>query len=72
MVRERALENARAIAQPPPRCASNGVPTFARAAEIVPAVHAVNWKPDSLSEENCRTSLRDYALPRLATSVWPR
>ena len=43
MARGRALENARAIAQGrDPRCASNGVPTFARAAEIVLAIHAVN------------------------------
>ncbi len=68
MARERALENARAIAQGrDPRRASNGVPTFAKAAEIVLAIHAVNWKPGSRSEHTWRTSLRDYALPRLGT-----
>ena len=68
MARERALENARAIAQGrDPRRASHGVPTFARAAEIVLAIHAVNWKPGARSEETWRTSLRDYALPRLGT-----
>ena len=68
MARERALENARAIAQGrDPRRASNGVPTFARAAEIVLAIHAVNWKPGSRSEHTWRSSLRDYALPRLGS-----
>ena len=68
MARERALENARAIAQGrDPRRASNGVPTFAKAAEIVLAIHAVNWKPGSRSEETWRSSLRDYALPRLGS-----
>ncbi len=68
MARERALENARAIAQGrDPRRASNAVPTFARAAEVVLAIHAVNWKPGSRSEEGWRTSLRDYALPRLGS-----
>ena len=68
MARERALENARAVAQGrDPRRASNSVPTFAKAAEIVLAIHAVNWKPGSRSEETWRTSLRDYALPRLGT-----
>ena len=66
MARERALENARAIAQGrDPRRASHGGPTFARAAETVLAIHAVNWKPGSRSEETWRASLRDYALPRL-------
>ena len=68
MARERALDNARAIAQGrDPRRASNAVPTFAKAAEIVLAIHAVNWKPGSRSEHTWRTSLRDYALPRLGT-----
>ena len=68
MARERALENARAIALGrDPRRASNGVPTFARAAKTVLAIHAVNWKPGSRSEETWRASLRDYALPCLGS-----
>ena len=68
MARERALENARAIALGrDPRCASNGVPTFAKATETVLAIHAMNWKPGFRSEEQWRTSLRDYALPRLGS-----
>ena len=66
MARERALENARAIAQGrDPRRASHGVPTFTRASETVIAIHAENWRPGSRSEESWRTSLRDYAMPRL-------
>ena len=68
MAREQALENARAIAQGrDPRRAAHGVPTFAKAAETVLAIHAVNWKPGSRSEEQWRTSLPVYALPRLGT-----
>ena len=48
-----------------PRRASNGVPTFAKAAEAVIAIHSENWKPGSRSEESWRASLRDYAMPRL-------
>ena len=66
MARERAVENARAIAQGgDPQRASNGVPTFAKACETIIAIHAENWKPGSRSEETWRTSLRDYAMPRL-------
>ena len=66
MARERAVENARSIALGrDPRRASNGVPTFARAAETVIAIHAENWRAGSRSEEGWRSSLRDYAMPRL-------
>ena len=66
MARQRALDNARALAQGrDPRRASQGVPTFARAAETVLALHAESWKPGSRSEETWRASMRDYALPRL-------
>ena len=66
MARERAVKNARAIALGhDPRRASNGVPTFAEVAETVIAIHSENWKPGSRSEETWRTSLRDYAMPRL-------
>ena len=66
MARQRALDNARALAQGrDPRRASQGVPTFARAAGTVLALHAESWKPGSRSEEIWRASMRDYALPRL-------
>ena len=66
MARERALANARAIAQGrDPRRASHGVPTFAKASETVIAIHAENWKAGARSEETWRTTLRDYAMPRL-------
>ena len=66
MARERAVENARTVALGrDPRRASNGVPTFAKAAETVIAIHAENWRPGSRSDEAWRTSLRDYAMPRL-------
>ena len=50
-----------------PRRASHGVPTFTKAAETVLAIHAANWKSGSRSEEAWRTTLRDYATPRLGT-----
>ena len=66
MARERAVENARAVALGrDPRRASGGVPTFAKAAEAVIAIHAESWKPGSRSEEGWRSSLRDYAMPTL-------
>ena len=66
MARERAVENARTVALGrDPRCASHGVPTFAKAAETVIAIHAENWRPGSRSEQGWRSSLRDYAMPRL-------
>ena len=67
MARERALENARAIAEGrDPRRPSNGVPTFAKALETVIAIHAGNWKACARSEQQWRASLRDYAMPHLA------
>lgn len=42
------------------------MPIFAKACETAIAIHAENWKPDTRSEEQWRTSLRDYAMPRLA------
>ena len=41
------------------------MPTFAKAAEAVIAIHAESWKPGSRSEEGWRSSLRDYAMPTL-------
>ena len=65
--RERALENARAIAEGhDPRRATDGVPTFAKALETVIAIHAESWKDRARSERQWRASMRDYAMPRLA------
>ena len=65
--RERALENARAIAEghDPRRRSACAAPTFAEACETVIAIHARNWKRGGRTEENWRATLRDYALPRL-------
>ena len=41
------------------------VPTFAEAVEKVIAVHAAGWKGGGRSEKLWRSSLRDYAMPRL-------
>ena len=67
MARERALDNARAIAEgrDPRRRSVCSAPTFAEACETVIAIHAGNWKRGGRTEENWRASLRDYALPRL-------
>ena len=66
MARERALENARAIAEGrDPRRSARTAPTFAEACETVIAIHAGNWKPGARTGVNWRASLRDYALPRL-------
>ena len=67
MARDRALDNARAIAEgrDPRRRSACTVPTFAEACEAVIAIHAGNWKPGSRTEEGWRATLRDYALPRL-------
>ena len=66
MARERALENARAIAEGrDPRRSASSAPTFAEACETVIAIHAGNWKPGARTGVNWRASLRDYALPRL-------
>ena len=50
MAHERALENARAIAE---------------ALETVIAIHAPNWKDRPGSERQWRSSLATYALPRI-------
>ena len=41
------------------------VPTFAAAMEEVIENHRGAWKPESKSEAQWRSSLRDYSLPRL-------
>ena len=65
--RERALENARAIAEghDPRRRSACAATTFAEACETVIPIHAGNWKRGGRTEENWRATLRDYALPRL-------
>ena len=66
MARERALANARAIAEgQDPRRNAHSVPTFATAAEAVIAIHAETWTRGGRSEDQWRASLRDYAMPRL-------
>ena len=66
MAREKALANARAIAEGrDPRRRMQQVPTFAQANETVIAIHAESWKSDR-SESQWRASMRDYVLPRLA------
>ena len=64
--RERALENARAVAEGrDPWRRTQRVPTFAQACEKVIAIHAENWK-GAKNEHQWRVSLRDYAMPKLA------
>ena len=41
------------------------IPTFAEAVEKVIAVHSAGWKDGGRSEKLWRSSLRDYAMPRL-------
>ena len=41
------------------------VPSFAEAVEKVIAVHSAGWKDGGRSEQLWRSSLRDYAIPRL-------
>ena len=41
------------------------VPTFEEAVEKVIAVHRAGWKDGSKSEKDWRTTLRDYAVPKL-------
>ena len=66
MARERALENARTVADGrDPRRRVQRAPTFAQACETVIAIHAQNWKGGK-NERQWRSSLRDYALPKLA------
>ena len=64
--REKALENRRVVAiGRDPRDRSGGIPTFEQAVEKVIAIHEPNWKDGARSAEIWRSSLRDYALPRL-------
>ena len=67
LARQRALENAQAIAEgrDPRRRSGRGAPTFADAADKVMAIHAGNWKPGGRTEDSWHSTLRDYILPRL-------
>ena len=69
LARQRALENAQAIAEgrDPRRRAARTVPTFAEACETVIGIHAPNWKPGGKNEQNWRSTMRDYVLPKLAS-----
>ena len=62
--RAKVLENRRTLARGvDPR--SGGIPTFARAAEKVIAIHKANWKPGGDTEQQWRSSLRDYVHPKI-------
>ena len=64
--RAAALENRRAVAQGrDPRDRSGGIPTFEQAVEKVIAIHEPTWKEGARSAEIWRSSLREYALPKL-------
>ena len=64
--REKALDNARAVADGrDPRRRTRRVPTFAQACETVIAIHAESWK-GGRNEREWRASLREYAMPSLA------
>ena len=66
MARERALDNARTIAQGrDPRRSTKAVPTFAQALETVIEIHAPGWKDRAGSVRQWRSSLARYALPRI-------
>ena len=66
MAREKALANARAIAEGrDPRRRMQRVPTFEKASETVVAIHAKHWK-SGRTEGQWRAGMREYVLPRLA------
>ena len=69
MARERALDNARAIAdgRDPRGGSPSAIPTFAQALETVIAIHAQNWKDRSSSEHQWRATLTTYAFPRIGS-----
>ena len=64
--REKALDNARAVAGGrDPRRRTRRVPTFGEACETVIAIHAESWK-GARNEREWRATLREYAMPSLA------
>ena len=61
-----ALENRREVIQGrDPR--SGGVPTFAEALDKVIAIHRGTWRSDGRSEEMWRSTMRNYAFPRIGS-----
>ena len=66
MARDKAIENARALTLGrDPRGGSIEIPTFSKAAETVIGIHAEGWKDGGKSENQWRSSLRDYVLPKI-------
>ena len=67
--REKALENARMVAEGgDPRIPAVVVPTFAQAVDEVVAWHSVGWKHQK-TEKRWRASLQTYALPVLGNKL---
>ena len=65
--RERALENARVIAEGhDPRRPPESVPTFEEALDTVIAIHAETWKNREQTEKEWRASMRNYVMVRFA------
>ena len=66
MARGKAIENVRALTLGhDPRGGLTEIPTFAKATEIVIGIHAEGWKDGGKSENQWRSSLRDYVLPKI-------
>ena len=66
MARDKAIENARALTLGrDPRGGSIEIPTFSKAAETMIGIHAEGWKDGGKSENQWRSSLRDYVLPKI-------
>ncbi len=62
--RRKAIENRRAIEQgKDPR--GGGVPTFEQAVENVIQIHRATWRPGGKSEVQWRSSMVQYAMPKL-------
>ena len=70
MARDKAIENARALTLGrDSRGGSIEIPTFSKAAETVIGIHAKGWKDGGKSENQWRSSLRDYVLPNLGNKL---
>ena len=66
MARDKVIENARALTLGrDPRGGLTEIPTFSKAAETVIGIHAEGWKDGGKSENQWRSSLRDYVLPKI-------
>lgn len=64
--RQKALANARTVSEGrDPRDRASRAPTFERAVETVIGIHAENWKDGGKSAAQWRSSLRDYAVPKI-------